>query len=127
MELIRITNAELAFGEDKILNNTELRIKTSERVCLVGRNGAGKSSLMKIMMGMQNLDDGQMVISNDVNVAMLAQDPPKSCDQTIFTYVADGLKENGVLVQKYHDIIHVVTEDPSEANLNKMAEIQTEL
>ena len=127
MELIRITNAELAFGEDKILDNTELRIKTSERVCLVGRNGAGKSSLMKILMGMQHLDDGQLVISNEVNVAMLAQDPPKSCDQTIFTYVSDGLKENGVLIQKYHDIIQVVTEDPSEANLNKMAQIQTEL
>ena len=61
MELIRITNAELAFGEDKILANTEFRIQTGERLCLVGRNGAGKSSLMKIINGMQNLDDGQMV------------------------------------------------------------------
>ncbi|WP_068546413.1 ABC transporter ATP-binding protein [Thalassotalea crassostreae] len=127
MELIRITNAELAFGEGKILDNTELRIKTGERVCLVGRNGAGKSSLMKILMRMQNLDDGQLVISNDVQVAMLAQDPPQSSDQTIFNYVADGLKANGELIRQYHEIIHLVAEDPSEANLEKMSRVQTQL
>lgn len=127
MELIRITNAELAFGEGKILDKTELRIKTGERVCLVGKNGAGKSSLFKVLMGTQNLDDGKLVISNDVHVAMLAQDPPKSCDQSIFSYVSEGLKENGVLIQQYHEIINVVATDPSDKNLDKMAKIQTEL
>ncbi|KGJ98397.1 ATP-binding cassette ATPase Uup [Thalassotalea sp. ND16A] len=127
MELIRITNAELAFGEGKILDNTELRIKTGERVCLVGRNGAGKSSLLKILIGQQKLDDGKLTISNDVHVAMLAQDPPKSCDQSIFSYVSEGLKENGILIQQYHDIINVVAQDPSDKNLETMAKIQTEL
>jgi len=127
VELIRITNAELAFGEGKILDNTELRIKTGERVCLVGRNGAGKSSLLKILIREQKLDDGKLTISNDVQVAMLAQDPPKSCDQSIFAYVSEGLKENGILIQQYHEIINVVTLDPSDKNLEKMAKIQTEL
>ncbi|WNC70451.1 ABC transporter ATP-binding protein [Thalassotalea psychrophila] len=127
MELIRITNAELAFGEDKILANTEFRIQTGERVCLVGRNGAGKSSLMKIINGMQNLDDGQMVFTNNIKVAMLAQDPPKSEDTTVFDYVALGLEINGKLIRQYHEILNVVVEDPSEQNLEKMAKIQDKL
>ncbi|MDG2393636.1 MAG: ATP-binding cassette domain-containing protein, partial [Thalassotalea sp.] len=127
MELIRITNAELAFGEDKILANTEFRIQTGERLCLVGRNGAGKSSLMKIINGMQNLDDGQMVFTNNIKVAMLAQDPPKSEDTTVFDYVALGLEINGKLIRQYHEILNIVVEDPSEQNLEKMSKIQEKL
>lgn len=127
MELIRITNAELAFGEDKILDKAEVHIHTGERVCLVGRNGAGKSTLMKIFMGLQTLDDGQMVKVNNLNLAMLEQDPPESCDMSVFDYVALGVKENAALLQKYHNIIHLVTEDPSDKNLNKMAVLQEKL
>ncbi|WP_371189460.1 ABC transporter ATP-binding protein [Thalassotalea maritima] len=127
MELIRITNAELAFGEDKILDNSELRINTGERVCLVGRNGTGKSSLLKVINQTVVLDDGELVFSNDINVAMLAQDPPKSCDQRIFDYVAEGLKDNAELIQRYHVALQQVATDASEPNLDNLAKVQTQL
>lgn len=127
MELLRISNAELAFGEGKILNKADLSVQSGERICLVGRNGAGKSSLMKVLMGFQALDDGQILKSNSVNLAMLEQDPPESSDITVFDYVAQGVKENADLIRRYHAIIHDVTEDPSEKNLNKMADIQEQL
>jgi len=127
MELIRITNGELAFGEGKILDNADFKLHTGERVCLVGRNGAGKSTLMKILMGRQNLDDGQMMISNNVQLAMLEQDPPESCDLSIFDFVAQGVKENAELIQRYHALIHLIGEDPSEDNLNKLANVQEQL
>ena len=127
MELLRISNAELAFGEDKVLDKAELSIQTGERICLVGRNGAGKSSLMKVLMGLQNLDDGQILKSNTVQLAMLEQDPPESSDMSVFDYVAQGVKENADLIKRYHAIIHKVTEDPSEDNLNKMARVQEQL
>jgi len=127
MELIRISQGELAFGEDSILDKTDLTIKTGERVCLVGRNGAGKSSLLKILNGMQTLDDGQMLMSNNVKLAMLQQDPPESCDMTVFDYVAQGVEENAELLKQYHHVINIITEDPSEANLNKLANVQQKL
>lgn len=127
MELIRISQGELAFGEDKVLDKADLSIQTGERICLVGRNGAGKSTLMKVLMGFQILDDGQVLKSSTMQVAMLEQDPPESSDISVFDYIAQGVKENAELIKRYHAIIHEVTEDPSEINLTKMSKIQEQL
>ena len=127
MELLRIANGELAFGTDKILDGTDLSVQTGERICLVGRNGAGKSTLMKVLMGFQNLDDGQILKSSTMQLAMLEQDPPESTDVSVFDYVAQGVKENADILKRYHHLIHVIGEDPSERNLNKLAKVQDEL
>jgi len=127
MELLRIANGELAFGEDKILDKADLSIQTGERICLVGRNGAGKSTLMKVLMGLQNLDDGQILKSNTMQLAMLEQDPPESSDVSVFDYVAQGVKENADLISRYHSLIHLIGEDPSEKNLGKLSKVQEEL
>jgi len=124
MELIRITQAELAFGNEKILDKTEFRIKQGERVCLVGRNGAGKSSLMRILMREQNLDDGQLAFSNSIRLGMLEQDPPEACDLTVFGYVSQGLAENAKLLQDYHHLINQVSLTPDEKTLEKLADVQ---
>ena len=127
MELIRITNAELAFGDAKILDDAELRINQGERVCLVGRNGAGKSSLLKIVSGRQQLDDGQLIFSNDIRIAMLEQDPPQTCDKTVFDYVSEGLHANAELIKQYHQLVTLVAEQPSEKNLDALANVQQQL
>jgi ATP-binding cassette subfamily F protein uup len=127
MELIRIAQGELAFGEDSILDKTDLTVKTGERVCLVGKNGAGKSSLMKVLMGKQNLDDGQILMSSNIKLAMLEQDPPESSEMSVFDYVAQGVAENAELIKQYHHIIHIIGEDPSEKNLNKLSNVQQQL
>ncbi len=127
MELLRIANGELAFGTDKILDKADLSIQTGERICLVGRNGAGKSTLMKVLMGFQNLDDGQILKSSTMLMAMLEQDPPESSDVNVFDYVAQGVKENADILSRYHSLIHIIGEDPSERNLNKLAKVQDEL
>ncbi len=127
MELIRITAAELAFGNDKILDNTEFRLKQGERVCLVGRNGTGKSSLLRVLMQEQNLDDGQLVISHNVRLAMLEQDPPESCELSVFDYVSQGLAENAQLLRQYHQLVNKISENADEATLQQLSEIQHQL
>ena len=127
MELLRIANGELAFGEEKNLDKADLSIQTGERICLVGRNGAGKSTLMKVLMGLQNLDDGQILKSSTMQLAMLEQDPPESSDSTVFDFVAQGVSENADLLSRYHGLIHLIGEDPSEKNLNKLAKVQDEI
>ncbi|WP_077284817.1 ATP-binding cassette domain-containing protein [Cognaticolwellia aestuarii] len=127
MELIRISQGELAFGEDKVLDKADLSIQTGERICLVGRNGAGKSTLMKVLMGFQTLDDGQVLKSSTMQVAMLEQDPPESSDISVFDYIAQGVKENADLIKRYHVTIQDVTDDPSEENLTKLSRVQEQL
>ncbi|WP_281561328.1 ABC transporter ATP-binding protein [Thalassomonas sp. RHCl1] len=127
MELLRISGAELAFGEDKILDKAELSVQTGERICLVGRNGAGKSSFLKVLMGRQNLDDGKMLTSSTMRLAMLEQDPPESCDLSVFDYVAQGVEKNADLIKRYHVLIHDVAENPSQENLDKLSKVQEQL
>jgi ATP-binding cassette subfamily F protein uup len=127
MELIRITQGELAFGDDKILDNADLRINQGERVCLVGKNGAGKSSLLKVLMQKQALDDGQLIFSNNIRLAMLEQDPPQSCDQTVFDFVAQGLQANAELLKTYHLLTTQVSQQADEKSLAELARIQQQL
>lgn len=124
MALINLSGAYLAFSDAPLLDNTEIHIEENERVCLVGRNGAGKSTLMRVLTKEQPLDDGQLLYQQDLVVARLQQDPPRNVEGTIFDFVAEGVAEQAEYLKDYHHISKLVEEDPSEKNLNKLAEVQ---
>lgn len=124
MALINLSGAYLAFSDAPLLDNTELHIEENERVCLVGRNGAGKSTLMRVLTKEQPLDDGQLLYQQDLIVARLQQDPPRNVEGTIFDFVAEGVAEQAGYLKDYHHVSKLVEEDPSEKNLNKLAELQ---
>ena len=90
MELLRFQQACLAFGTHPVLDHVDFSLFAGERVCLVGRNGAGKSSLLKVLTGQQVLDDGQVVKENNVVLARLEQDPPARIDVTIADFIREG-------------------------------------
>lgn len=90
MSLVRINNGSLAYGYTPLLQNADFTIEPGERVCIVGRNGAGKSSLMKVIGGEVLLDDGEFNIANDVKVSRLQQDPPKAEQGTVYAYISAG-------------------------------------
>ncbi|WP_338593053.1 ABC transporter ATP-binding protein [Shewanella khirikhana] len=106
MSLVRITNGSLAYGYIPLLKNADLSIEAGERVCIVGRNGAGKSTLLKLIDGESHLDDGELNIATDVRISRLQQDPPKAESGTIYRYIAQGLKEVGDVLDRYHQLSH---------------------
>lgn len=127
MALLTLHNAELAFGGGALLKKSNLVIEPNERVCLVGRNGAGKSTLLKVLDGQIQLDDGSLLINNDVKIARLEQDPPTANTMSAYDYVASGMAEAGLVLSQYHDQLHVVADDYSEKALNKLQRLQEKI
>ncbi len=91
MALITLQSAQLAFGDVPLLDRTSLAIETSERIGLIGRNGTGKSSLLKILAGKEHLDDGVIQFQQNLNLAYVAQEPVLDPNVTVFDSVSEGL------------------------------------
>lgn len=127
MSLLQLKNASIILGHPPLLNGIELVIHPQERLCLVGRNGSGKSTLLKVIAGEVVLDDGQRIVNAEVKISRLPQDPPMSVECSLFDYVAEGLAEAGACLKAYFHQIEAVTEDPSEANLKKLEQLQHQL
>jgi ATP-binding cassette subfamily F protein uup len=127
MALLTIHNGQLAYGDTPLLDHADFTLEDNERVCLVGRNGAGKSTLMKVIAGVTQMDDGKLQIMQDVVVSRLEQDPPRNVSGTVFDYVSEGLADIGEKLKRYHDILDVVAEDPSESNFKKLSNVQEQL
>ncbi|MGI9829555.1 ABC transporter ATP-binding protein [Vibrio vulnificus] len=127
MALLTIHNGQLAFGDNPLLDKADFVLQEHERVCLVGRNGAGKSTLMKVLAGEVILDDGKLQITQDVVVSRLEQDPPRNEPGTVYDYVASGLAEVGEQLKIYHDLLDLVTQEPTEKNINRLARVQEQL
>ena len=75
MSLITLQHAHLAFGHVPLLDDAQLSLEAQERVGLIGRNGTGKSSLLKVLAGLERLDDGELRMSQGLRLAYVAQDP----------------------------------------------------
>ncbi|MGY3569718.1 ABC transporter ATP-binding protein [Vibrio paucivorans] len=127
MALLTVHNAQLAFGDHPLLDHADFALQENERVCLVGRNGAGKSTMMKVLSGEIVLDDGKMQVTQDVVVSRLEQDPPRNQEGTVLDYVSGGLAGIGEQLKIYQDQLDLVAVDPSESNMNKLARIQESL
>ncbi|MBY6063080.1 ABC transporter ATP-binding protein [Pseudidiomarina sediminum] len=128
MTVLRVQQAQLAFGREPILDHVDLVIEAGERLCLVGRNGAGKSTLLKAIAGDIQLDDGVIQTVGDTVVARLPQDPPPNLEQSVYDYVAEALAGTGDVLKKYHDVSLQLTAAPDDgALLAQLASLQTQL
>ncbi|WP_269531955.1 ATP-binding cassette domain-containing protein [Chitinimonas sp. BJYL2] len=125
MPALIVENACLAFGHVPLLDHADLVLEPGERVGLIGRNGAGKSSLLKAVAGVIKLDDGRVRISNPDRVAYVPQEPPLDPAQTVFEAVAEGLGELRQLITDYHAAAHAAEHDP--AALERMTTLQHDL
>ncbi|MCS4511769.1 ATP-binding cassette domain-containing protein [Xylophilus ampelinus] len=91
MALITLLDAQLAFGHVALLDHAGFSLETNERVGLIGRNGAGKSSLLKILGGMEKADDGQLQVQQNTRIAYVAQEPILVPTDTVFQSASAGI------------------------------------
>ncbi|MES2976458.1 MAG: ATP-binding cassette domain-containing protein [Pseudomonadota bacterium] len=101
MALITLLNAQLAFGHVALLDNTDFSLETAERVGLIGRNGAGKSSMLKIIGGMEKPDDGTLQLQQNLRIAYVAQEPILDPSATIFQAASAGVANVIALIDQY--------------------------
>ena len=124
MATITLKDIGLSFGGLPLLNGIDLQIEPGERVCLVGRNGEGKSSLMKILAGEIEPDRGEITRQKGLRVARLTQEVPAGTTGTVYEVVAAGLGEMFALLARYHAVSHLLQTDHSEAVLAELEEAQ---
>ncbi|MDO8285698.1 MAG: ATP-binding cassette domain-containing protein [Rhodoferax sp.] len=101
MALITLLDAQLAFGHVPLLDHADFSLETQERVGLIGRNGAGKSSMLKILGGMEKPDDGTLQVQSGTRISYVAQEPQLDADATVFVAVRAGLERVIGLIEEY--------------------------
>ncbi len=101
MALITLLDAQLAFGHVPLLDHADFSLETQERVGLIGRNGAGKSSMLKILGGMDKPDDGVVQVQSGTRISYVAQEPQLDADATVFVAVRTGLERVIGLIEEY--------------------------
>ncbi len=101
MAFITLLDAQLAFGHVALLDHAGFSLETTERVGLIGRNGAGKSSMLKILGGLEKPDDGTLQVQQGLRTAYVAQEPVLNVDATVFEAVKHGLARTIALIDQY--------------------------
>jgi ATP-binding cassette subfamily F protein uup len=132
LPLLTLDNLALAFGHHPLFEHASLQIDAGERIALIGRNGSGKSSLLKVVAGEVPPDAGTVWRAPGVRVARLDQDVPLVGTRTVFEEVAEGLGELGALVADYHHAAHAISEIPHDSDgyekaLTRLGDLQHEL
>ena len=126
MNVFRLNDAEIAFGDRKILDSQSLQIDRGERVILIGRNGAGKSTLLRVISGALNLDDGTRWINDERKAAYLDQSVPDGLEKTIYEVVVAGLGELGDCLNRY-EVLSKRADFQQEKILNEFSELSEKI
>jgi len=129
MPHITLDNASLAFGHHALLDHAAFQLDPGERVGLIGRNGAGKSSLLKVIAGEIKLDDGNIWRATSVRIVYVPQEPALDPSHTVFEAVAEGLGAMQQTLVDYHEVTHSMGAPDADidALMDRMQALQHEL
>ena len=124
MALITLTEGRLAFGHVPLLDHTTFSLESGERIGLIGRNGTGKSSLLKILAGLEKLDDGLLQYQQNLRIAYVAQEPILQSEHTVFEAAAEGLAKVKALREEYEALSEG---EWDESNHERLDQLQSQL
>ncbi len=124
MTLLKFTDVSLAYGTTPLLDGVSWQIARGERVCIIGRNGTGKSSMLRLVKGDRATDDGEIWRAPGLKIGELPQELPRADDRTVFDVVAEGLAGVGELLAEYH---HLSQNIQNDADLEKLMHVQQAL
>ena len=127
MALINMRNVSTAFGGPQLLDGISLQIEEGDRLCLLGRNGTGKSTLLKLLSGEMAPDGGEILRRQGLRVALVTQEIPSSLDGTVFDLVAEGMGSATALLAEYHQVGHLLATEGGEALLRRLVSLQKAL
>ncbi len=120
MTLLKFTDVSLAYGVMPLLDKVSWQIARGERVCIIGRNGTGKSSLLKLVKGDQRPDDGEIWRAPTLKIGELPQELPSADERTVYDVVAEGLAEVGELIARYHHLSQHIQGDDDLTELSRV-------
>ncbi|MBK3867696.1 ATP-binding cassette domain-containing protein [Pseudomonas stutzeri] len=124
MTLLKFTDVSLAYGTTPLLDGVSWQIARGERVCIIGRNGTGKSSMLRLVKGDRAADDGEIWHAPGLKIGELPQELPRADDRTVFDVVAEGLAGVGELLAEYH---HLSQNIQNQEDLDKLMHVQQAL
>ena len=127
MNILSVENASFAVGHVALLDKTSFQLDSGEKIGLIGRNGAGKSSFLKILAGLQKLDDGQIIVQNNLKIVYVPQESFFNKEATVFDTVAEGLGEIRDLLRRYHRVSHELEHGSDDVLLRELNELQLEI
>ncbi|WP_257279528.1 ATP-binding cassette domain-containing protein [Endozoicomonas sp. ISHI1] len=120
MPLLRFDNINLAYGDQPLMDGADFQIRKGERVCLLGRNGAGKSTMMKLVSGKIDADDGSIWRKPGMRIGILNQDLPEQDEKKVYDVVASGLEEVGEWISQFHELSQNIQSDEDMKALEKV-------
>lgn len=127
MPIVALDNACLAFGHTPLLDHAQMQIDAGERVALIGRNGSGKSSLLRVLARQENLDDGGCWVQSGLRVALVPQEPVFDPGQAVFDAVADGAGHAKTLLTQYHELTRRLEAGSSPALVEELNRLHAEM
>ncbi|MDH5480027.1 MAG: ATP-binding cassette domain-containing protein, partial [Nitrosomonas sp.] len=129
MPLITLEKACLAFGHHALLDHVNLQLDPGERVGLIGRNGGGKSSLLRALSSEIKLDDGKIWCAPNLKLAYVPQEPILDPTNTVYQEVSNGLGNISQILLDYHAVSHALSEgtDDTDNLLSRLQDLQAEL
>ena len=127
MTILQAENLSFAFGHVALLDKASFQLAAGDKVGLIGRNGAGKSSLLKILAGVQKPDDGQLILQNGLKTVYVPQESFFDGAATVFDIVSEGLGSLRDVLRRCHEIGRELANEQNDSLIKELNELQNQI